>query len=715
MRNLASTLQAVPRALVAAFAGLLLALSLGGAWFYQDQESRARRRAEAELESIARLKAKQILEWRLERRGDAALLMDSPFFRNAVTNWLAADGAEIRDQILAKFQALRQNSRYRDVFLVDALGRVRLSLSSGPPSLHTDTLEALANAYRTRQPLLSDLHPATDGSAPKAEAIAPFFAGADPAAEPLGAVVLQDDALEFLYPVTQTWPTPSRTAETMFVRRDGADVLFLNETRNEQHAAFTLRIPLLRREVPAVRAVLGMRGVVEGVDYRGADVLAALVRIPDSPWFMVTKIDTEEALEEWQFRSWLILAVLVLLAGALAGTIGMIWQQRSKYLALARSAESLRQSEERLRDSARRIQMLWQSVEESPATIVITDTKGVIEYVNPKFCEVTGYAREDALGKNPRLLKSGLMPPELYRDMWKTITAGLNWHGEFSNRRKDASIFWEAATLSPVKNEQGVITHYLAIKTDITERKLAEMNQAKLMAELERSNRELEQFAYVASHDLQEPLRLVSAYTQLLVQRYRDKLDAGADPLVGFITEGVTRMQRLIQDLLAYSRVSSRNQTLARTSLERTLKEVQENLALAIRDQQAVITHDPLPEVMGDPTQLGQLFQNLIANAVKFRRPEEPPRIHVGAQPAEGGQALLFSVRDNGIGIEPEFFDRIFVIFQRLHSRKKYSGTGIGLAICKRIVERHGGHIWVESEKGRGTTFHFTLPNHAQP
>jgi light-regulated signal transduction histidine kinase (bacteriophytochrome) len=243
---------------------------------------------------------------------------------------------------------------------------------------------------------------------------------------------------------------------------------------------------------------------------------------------------------------------------------------------------------------------------------------------------------------------------------------------------------------------------------DITQRRQAEAEQQKLLANLERSNKELEQFAYVASHDLQEPLRLVSAYTELLLSRYRSKLDADADPLVNFITEGVTRMQRLIQDLLAYSRVSSRNIPLELASTEQALNVAIQNLTLAIYEHTAVVTHDPLPDLFCDETEMIQLFQNLIGNALKFRQPEVPLHVHVSVRQLEHN-VWLFAVRDNGIGIEPEFFERIFIIFQRLHSRKKYSGTGIGLAICKRIVEHHGGRIWVESQKDQGTTFFFTI------
>ena len=246
------------------------------------------------------------------------------------------------------------------------------------------------------------------------------------------------------------------------------------------------------------------------------------------------------------------------------------------------------------------------------------------------------------------------------------------------------------------------------LKLEIEERKQAQAVAQKLMANLERSNKELEQFAYVASHDLQEPLRLVSSYTQLLLQRYREKLDADAEPITRFITEGVTRMQRLIQDLLSYSRVSNQTHTLSFADAEDALNTALRNLALVIREQNAVVTHDPLPTLLCDQTKLGQLFQNLISNGIKFHA-EAPPHIHISASKTEDERAWLFSVSDNGIGIEQDYFERIFVLFQRLHTRSKYPGTGIGLAICKRIVEQHNGRIWVKSAKGEGCTFYFTI------
>ncbi|MCX9009575.1 MAG: ATP-binding protein [Candidatus Methanoperedens sp.] len=245
------------------------------------------------------------------------------------------------------------------------------------------------------------------------------------------------------------------------------------------------------------------------------------------------------------------------------------------------------------------------------------------------------------------------------------------------------------------------------LQTEITEREKVEEKLKQTLEELERSNKELEQFAYIASHDLQEPLRMVSGFTQIIERRYRGRLDKSADEFITYIIDGTTRMQRMIEDLLAYSRVGTRGKPFEPTYLEEVLGQAVANLKVAIEQSNAVVTHDPLPTVIADPTQMVQLFQNLISNAIKFKR-EEQPHVHISAKMQ--GNEWIFPVRDNGIGISPEFLGRLFQLFQREHTTREYPGTGIGLAVCKRIVERHGGRIWVESVQGKGSTFYFTIP-----
>ncbi len=250
-----------------------------------------------------------------------------------------------------------------------------------------------------------------------------------------------------------------------------------------------------------------------------------------------------------------------------------------------------------------------------------------------------------------------------------------------------------------IQPETGQSMILLALE-DISERK-------EIQRELERSNRDLEQFAYVASHDLQEPLRVITSFTQLLAKRYKGKLDSDADEFVAYIVDGAARMYRLINDLLAYARLGSHDAEVGATDCEAVLADALSNLGSAIEENGATVTHDPLPNVMADRDQLSRLFQNLLSNAIKFRA-ADPPVVHVSARRNEN--EWLFSVRDNGIGIDPEHFERIFLIFKRLHGRSEYSGTGVGLAICRKIVEHHGGKIWIESQSGKGSTFYFTMP-----
>jgi len=245
------------------------------------------------------------------------------------------------------------------------------------------------------------------------------------------------------------------------------------------------------------------------------------------------------------------------------------------------------------------------------------------------------------------------------------------------------------------------------IAHDVTERKGVERALREKTEELARSNEDLEQFAYVASHDLREPLRTVTSYVQLLARRYEGKLDADADEFIRFAVDGAIRMWNLVNDLLTYSHVGMGRNELEPTDSDAVLAQSVNDLKVAIEENGALVTHAHLPMVMADRPQLGQLFRNLIGNAIKFRG-NEPPRIHISAN--RNGNGWTFSVRDNGIGIAPEYSERIFVVFQRLHSREEYAGTGVGLAICKKIVERHGGRIWVKSDVGKGSAFYFILP-----
>ncbi|MGA2555846.1 MAG: GAF domain-containing protein, partial [Verrucomicrobiota bacterium] len=535
---------------------------------------------------------------------------------------------------------------------------------------------------------------------------------------------------------------------------------------------------------------------------------------------------------------------------------------------LAQGIISLRLRAERARVQEQ-LRLLSSAVESAVNGIAITDRQGQILWINPAFTRLTGYTLEEAVGASTRVLKSGKHSAEFYARMWATILRGQPWQGELVNRRKDGSFYTEEMTITPVRAASGEVTHFVAIKQDITARKrdeeraclladaVGQLLQAeapqrivhelceKVMAfldcqaffnflvdeqskrlrlnawagiskeeagkmewldfgvavcgcaardgcrivaenilsttgprtelvksfgiqayachplkaqervlgtlsfgtrtrarfseyelalmkdvadqvaialerqsaqaalrrtaaELERSNQELQQFAYVASHDLQEPLRAVAGYLSLVEDRLRDGLDDKGRHYIAGAIEGAERMHTLINDLLELSRVGTRAPAFQSADLNAVLDIALKNLGASIQKSGATITRSALPTLRVEANQTALLFQNLIGNAIKFQN-ERPPEIHVSAR-EEAGQWVL-GVRDNGIGIEPQYFEQIFQIFRRLHTRKEYSGTGIGLAICKKIVERQGGRIWVESQPGRGSTFYFSIPD----
>jgi len=361
-------------------------------------------------------------------------------------------------------------------------------------------------------------------------------------------------------------------------------------------------------------------------------------------------------------------------------------------------------TEKELKESEEKYRTLFESIDQGFCTIemIFDEQEKPVDFrfliVNPAFERQTGI--QNAEGRRMREIAP------LLEEHWFRIYGQIALTGEslrFENVAEQLRRYYEVFAWRIGAPEERKVA---ILFNDITERKQADEKIMRVLTDLQRSNRELEQFAYVASHDLQEPLRMVSSYTQLLAERYQDKLDDKANLFIHYAVDGAVRMQQLINDLLAFSRIGTKGKPLEPTDSHVVLGQTINNLKMNIEETKAIITNDQLPEVKADASQLVQLFQNLIGNAIKFRG-EANPHIHIAAQ--DEGEEWLFSVRDNGIGIDPQFSDKVFVIFQRLHTKEEYPGSGIGLAICKKIVERHGGRIWFESERGKGATFYFTI------
>ena len=360
------------------------------------------------------------------------------------------------------------------------------------------------------------------------------------------------------------------------------------------------------------------------------------------------------------------------------------------------------------------LRKLSNATEQSPCSVVITDTKGNIEYVNPKFSKTTGYTPEEAIGQNPRILKSGEKPPEEYKCLWDTITSGEEWRGEFHNKKKNGELYWEYASISPIRNSEGVITHFLAVKEDITERKRAEEELREqrdhleyLTSRLTAANKELEAFSYSVSHDLRAPLRSINGFCKALTEDYADKLDAQAKNYLQRVSTSSEYMGQLINDLLNLSRITRCEMCCKTVNLSALAKTIAQELqeTQPERKVEFVIAHGLVAN--GDPNLLRIAFTNLLSNAWKFTRKRPHARIEFGI--TQGNEKPAYFIRDNGAGFDMTFANKLFGTFQRLHSSTEFDGTGIGLAIVQRIIHRHGGHIWAEGEVDKGATFYFTI------
>ena len=352
--------------------------------------------------------------------------------------------------------------------------------------------------------------------------------------------------------------------------------------------------------------------------------------------------------------------------------------------------------------------------------MVLIDKDFNVLRISETFSMLCGMSKDEAVGQKCNKVFPGTLCDTPGCPMVRILSGEDRIEFEVEKRCKDGEAIPCIITASPFRAFDGQLIGIVENFKNISERRRTEKLLEQRAQELTRSNAELEQFAYVVSHDLQEPLRMVASYVQLLARRYKGKLDADADDFIGYAVDGANRMKTLINDLLIFSRVGGvHGEPFEPTDCETVFNQILSNLKMTIEENSALVTHDPLPTIRADDIQLVQLFQNLIANSIKFHG-EEPPRIHVSARRITESevrdynsafqQGWVFSIRDNGMGIDPEYADRIFVIFQRLHGREEYPGTGIGLAICKKIVERHGGRIWMESQPKKGTTFYFTFP-----
>ena len=360
------------------------------------------------------------------------------------------------------------------------------------------------------------------------------------------------------------------------------------------------------------------------------------------------------------------------------------------------------------------IRRLSRAIEQSPSVVVITDVQGSIEYVNPKFTELTGYMFEEAVGQNARILKTDETSPEQFEQLWTNIAAGREWRGEFVNRKKNGELYHEAASISPLLNEEGNITHFIGVKEDITERKRHEQEIEMLntglahrAAELEDLNKDLDLFSLAVSHDLRSPLTGIHTSCQVLQELYADKLDVQGNKFIRYIRQETVRMDKLIDTLLNFFRLNKQGFESREIDLSLMAHKIVQELQRGEPQRRVKFGIQEKVKGNGDHDLLRLVLSNLMGNAWKFTGGKEPAQVEFGMTEIEGKQTYF--VRDNGVGFDGRQAGKIFDAFQRLHGQHEFEGHGIGLAVVQRIIKRHGGQVWAEGETGKGATIFFTL------
>ncbi|MDN3512192.1 MAG: PAS domain S-box protein [Candidatus Jettenia sp.] len=572
--------------------------------------------------------------------------------------------------------------------------------------------------------------------------------------KPIGMLINAYD-LASLFEITTNRVEMEETGEVYLINKDKT---LLTESRFIKNAPLRQVI-----NTEPVRKIIKGKKETVGIykDYRGVSVVGASLYIPKYDWILLAEIDKAEVFAPLKMLG--IIALIFGVTGIVAVTsIGIIFA-----VSTSKPIQDLMNATERFTDGeldyrvkishkdeignlamsfntmagelARKIaehtqierelieeiterkrienelRKLYNAVEQSPCTIVITDTKGSIEYANPKFYKTTGYTPKETIGQNPRILKSGDKPPEEYKHLWDTIISGEEWRGEFHNKRKNGELYWEYASISPIRNSEGVIAYFLAVKEDITERKRAEDELRKQRDNLERltnqlaaSNKELEAFCYSVSHDLRAPLRSINGFCKAIMEDHSDTLDEQGKNYLQRVSAASQRMGQLIDDLLNLSRITRSEIQQKRVNLSILV----ENILMELREKQperqieCIITKGLCSH--GDSQLLRIALENLLNNAWKFTRKNIYARIEFGSTQQNGKQTYF--IRDNGAGFDMAYTNKLFGAFQRLHSAIEFEGTGIGLATVQRVIHRHGGQIWAEGEVNKGATFYFTLP-----
>jgi PAS domain S-box-containing protein len=869
------------------FIVLIISIISAGYSYYKSYERQYRSEIENQLSAIAELKVSELVHWRKERLGDAEIFYRNPNFSLLIEKYFQnKNDLQSIKSIRIWMEHLLAAYQYDRLCLHDNKGNERFIFTNTPGPHSSKFNKHILEVIGSGKITFEDFYLNEYNNRIYLNISIPIF-DTESNKKVIGIIAMRIDPEEYLYPLINKWPTPSKTAEILLIKRDGNDALYLNELRFKKNTTLNFRIPLTEKRIAAVQAVLGKKGIIEGVDYREVPVIAFVCPIPDSPWFLVARMDMSEVYAPLRERFW---GIIILVAGFLIGSgasMGLVWwKQRSKfnkeryqstenirklnrvYAVLSNINEAIvriRKPQElfekacdiaidkggfqmawigKINTQTKKVDMVaskgiseshfqkidfylnadenileiagqsikngahlisndilndnilqplhnnsvifgykslgtfplkvfgnvWgvfslyssesgffddeeiklldelamdisfaiefaeketerklaegelrklsRAVEQSPVRITITDLEGKVEYINPKFSEVTGYSLDEVKGKKLGILKSGYHTKEFYEKLWDTIHSGKDWTGEFYNKKKNGELFWEYGIISPIVNENGDITHFIGIEEDITEKKkmIEELTTAKELAE--QSNKLKDAFIANMSHEIRTPLNGILGMTSLIRDTFHDNITEEDEELFTGIDFSCQRITRTVDMILTYSRLQIGEFPVSRKKLD--LSSICVNLVrefnLAAKNKSLELTFQNNcgdATIFADEYSITMAISNLIDNAIKYTK---KGFINVILYKGDDNEIIL-NVKDTGIGIDEGYLEKIFEPYsqEQMGYGRAYEGVGLGLSLVKKIVVVNNAKISVVSKKGEGSTFSINFGKAMQP